>query len=152
MPALPAMAVLAGLAFDRLRDARPQLVNAAVMVTACLAAYQVVLNWLIMPLAPDAFRSSSLAARTVTSVMAVPPGPLFVTFGSVDNNNMMAYIPATIRVIRLDELKNWPTPSWALLAPHEMEQLHAMRPDLKLSVRALVPENRNSHLILIERQ
>jgi 4-amino-4-deoxy-L-arabinose transferase-like glycosyltransferase len=151
MPALPAMAVLAGLAFDRLRGARPQLVNAAVAITACLAVYQVVLSWVIMPLAPDAFRSSKLAARTVASAMAVQPGPLFVTFASVDNNNMMAYIPAPIRIVDLTPSTTWPSPSWALLAPSEIDRLRAMRPDLKISLRALVPENRNSHLVLIKK-
>jgi 4-amino-4-deoxy-L-arabinose transferase-like glycosyltransferase len=152
MPALPAMAVLAGLAFDRLRDSRPKLLNAAILTAACLAAYQLILNWLIMPLAPDAFQSSKLAARTVTSAMAVKPAPLFVTFGSFGNNNMAAYIPPPIRIVRLEELAKVPTPAWALLAPQEVDRLRTMRPDLKITLRALLPDNASSQLVLIKPQ
>jgi 4-amino-4-deoxy-L-arabinose transferase-like glycosyltransferase len=152
MPATPAMAVLAGLAFERLRDARPQLVNAAVLVAAGLAAYQLIVNWLVMPLAPEAFQSSRLAARTVTSAMAVKPAPLFVTFASFGNNNMAAYLPPPIRIIRLAEANNLPTPAWALLSPSEIERLRAMRPDLTVSLRAVLPQEPSSHLVLIEKQ
>jgi 4-amino-4-deoxy-L-arabinose transferase-like glycosyltransferase len=149
MPAALAVAVLGGLAFERFRQVRPALVRAALCVAACLLGYGVVVNWLVMPLWLDAFQRSRIAARAINAAVEAEPAPISgepVTF----NNNVMAYIPSAIRMIPADKLSTLEGPAWAFLSLDQVERLRALRPDLKIGLRAVVHEDKVSHLVRIE--
>lgn len=131
MPGMLALAALAGLAFERFRVARPRLVNAALVVGAALIGYQVALSWLVMPAAPDLFRSSRIAASTITSVVATRPATLYMDVDSL-NKNVLAYLPEPVRVVPFDDLLQLKSPAWLLMLPESARKLASRRSDLQL--------------------
>jgi 4-amino-4-deoxy-L-arabinose transferase-like glycosyltransferase len=152
MPAVLAIAAIAGLLFDRYRSEWPKLVNAALFVAASLAIYQIVLSWLVMPLMPDMFRKSQIAGRTVAAAIAAQPATLYATHldpihGWDLNNNVLAYIPSRVRDIPAESLASVPTPAWVLVPAEKVAQVRALRPDLQITLRAILHEDRLSHLI-----
>jgi hypothetical protein len=137
MPAVLAVAALAGLGFERFRGQRPWLTNVGVASGFAFAIYAVAVNWVAMPLRPDLFQKSWIGAPAIIAQMRVHPAPLYCIYVSLDNN-ILAYVPAPIRVVDLGDFAKVPTPAWAFITPEEAEKLRALRPDLSVTMRGVV--------------
>jgi 4-amino-4-deoxy-L-arabinose transferase-like glycosyltransferase len=146
MPALPAIAAMAGLAFDRFRVERPGLVNVALGIAAILTTYQLLIGWLAMPLMPDRFQKSRLAGQAVATLVRTEPATLYAMHGRL-NNNVLAYVPAPVREVPFADLPSVPTPAWALVTPDQFHELQAMRSDLQITQRATFDADDTYYLI-----
>jgi 4-amino-4-deoxy-L-arabinose transferase-like glycosyltransferase len=91
MPATFAVAVGAALAIDRLTDRQRILRHCAAAVTIMLIAYQLVLNWIVMPANPALFRQSAIYGEKVAA-LAASSGELFV-LPEAGDLNVLAYVP-----------------------------------------------------------
>jgi 4-amino-4-deoxy-L-arabinose transferase-like glycosyltransferase len=136
MPALPAVAVLGGLGFDRYRGQRPALVNAAIGLGALLALYPLVLCWIAMPALPHLFDRSRRAAFEISAAIAAHPATLYAL--DRDPYNVLAYL-SPVRIMPIEELAGLQAPAWALLTSQGQEQqVRDARPDLDMTVAAVV--------------
>ena len=154
LPAVLAVAAMAGLIFERFRAERPALVNAALVLAIWLAAYQIILGWLVMPLVPDLFQKNRTAGRTIAAAIEAQPGTLYAIHDAVHmeadwdrNNNVLAYVPSRVRDIPIEELPSVPPPAWVIVPAEKVPQVRALRPDLQITLRAILHEDRVSHLI-----
>jgi 4-amino-4-deoxy-L-arabinose transferase-like glycosyltransferase len=148
MPAVPALAVLAGILFDEWKVQKPRLIATALTIGILVTAYGVILGWVVMPLFPDLFQKAKIAAQPILRVRAAAEGPLYVVHETL-NNNLLVYVPAPIRDVPLDDITKLTAPSLAILTPDEVERLKSARPDLEVSLRAVLHEDKISHLIEI---
>lgn len=146
MPAVLAIATLAGLALPRFRSRL--VARVAVGATVALLIYGMALNLIAMPLFPDRFRASAARGRGITQVIAAQPQPIYATLGSV-NRNTLVYLPASVRLRPIEALTSIPAPSWLLATPSQAQALRAARPDLVLEKRWDVPKENNTALFEI---
>jgi hypothetical protein len=67
------------------------------------------------------------------------------------NNNVLAYVPSRVRDIPIEELFSVPAPAWVMIsaewAAQAQAQMQARRPDLRVTLRAVLHEDRLSYLI-----
>jgi len=122
MPASPALAVMSGILFERWWSSRPWLVGAGNSVVIAIAGYLVLLGWVAMPLLPDLFRQTRIAAQQIEAVRALRPGPLYGIRGS-SNVNILAIVAAPVRLVTLSDIARLPVPALALLTPAEIDAL-----------------------------
>jgi 4-amino-4-deoxy-L-arabinose transferase-like glycosyltransferase len=135
MPATPALAVMAGLMFERLRHHRPKLVAGALVVAQSIALYVIVLGGIVMPLAPKLFQRSSLAAETINQINKDIRGPIFALSADLDYN-ILAHVTARISITDSAALEEITAPALSLLKPPEVSILTRANPGLKISQRA----------------
>jgi hypothetical protein len=154
MPGILAAAAIAGLQFDDFALKKPALLNAALILGTCLAIYQIVLGWLIMPIFSDLFQKSDIAGRAIRTAIQAQPGILYAIRGDIEhgkpsdlNNNVLAYVPSQVRDIHIEDLASVPTPAWVMVPEEKVAQVRALRPDLRITVRAILHEDRISNLL-----
>lgn len=126
MPAAFAVAVGAALAFDRFGDRRRILNNIAVAIAIALVGYRLILNWIVMPVAPSLFRGTAIYGDQVAR-LAAPTGKLFVSEQAVDLN-VLVYVPVTVRVTSHDAMLRLPRPFWAMVNSDELAALQRAFP------------------------
>jgi 4-amino-4-deoxy-L-arabinose transferase-like glycosyltransferase len=141
MPANLALAVLGGVLFDRWWSSRPWLIGTGNTVVIAISGYLVLLGWVAMPLFPDAFRQTRIAALQIEAVRVLRPGPLYVSSGA-SNPNVLAGVAAPVRVLPLASIVKLPGPVMALLTPAEIATLAASAPTLRL-VQHAVPRDKS---------
>ena len=146
MPAILALAAVAGLAFERYRVERPKLVHGSLGVGVILATYQIVLSWLIMPSVPEAFERTRNAARIVSAAVTAQPAPLYVLSESL-NKNLIAYVREPMRVVTMPDLRTKPQPAWVLATPALEQRLRELLPDLSMSTRVVLDSDETLHLL-----
>jgi 4-amino-4-deoxy-L-arabinose transferase-like glycosyltransferase len=151
MPALPAIAVMAGLVYDRLRVERRLLANLTIVMAIWLAGFGLVRSWLVMPAVPDAFRRVELAGRTIATAIAMNPAPLYSSRLTY-SNNLLAYVPGRIRDVYPEVLLTAAPPFWALVPAEHEEQLRAALPNLKITRFAIIRDDRIYHLLEFRRE
>jgi 4-amino-4-deoxy-L-arabinose transferase-like glycosyltransferase len=140
MPAVPAVAVLAGIAYHHFLARLPRLVLVAQIAAGGLLLYVLVLNWLVMPLFPGAFAFAAGEAEPLTEAILERPAPVYVVPFAV-SRGILYYLPKP-HLASVDELAHTKPPFWAILTPADEERLKAMRPELALSLRLQVPKTR----------
>jgi hypothetical protein len=135
MPALPALAVMAGLMFERLRYDRPKLTAGALIVAQSIALYVIVLGWVAMPLAPKLFQRSRQASEPINEIHKDNPGPIFALSADLDYN-ILAHVTAHTLILDPAELEKIAAPALLLLKPPEVLMLTRTNPGLKILQRA----------------
>jgi len=136
MPAVPAVAVLAGIAYHHFLARLPRLVLVAQMAAGGVLLYMLVLNWLVMPLFPGAFAFAAGEAAPITEAILERPAPVYVVPFAV-SRDILYYLPDP-HLASVAELARTKPPFWAILTLAEEEQLKAARPDLALNLRLQV--------------
>jgi 4-amino-4-deoxy-L-arabinose transferase-like glycosyltransferase len=131
MPANLALAVMAGILYDRWWSSRPWLIGAGNTVVIAISAYLVLLGWLAMPLFPDAFRQTRIAAQEIEAVRRLIPGTLHVS-DVASNVNILASVAAPVRVMSLAQIGQLALPALALLTPADIAALAAQQPAVRL--------------------
>jgi 4-amino-4-deoxy-L-arabinose transferase-like glycosyltransferase len=126
MPAAPAVAVMAGLAFDDLWQRRHLVARMAITLLAGLMVYQFALVCIVMPV----FAARFGAGRTAGFAIAQAVGqsvPIFNVDGP--NANQLFYVSRPVRRIRREEALHLQIPGWLVLAPWELEWIKSQHPD-----------------------
>lgn len=134
MPAVPAMAVMAGLAYDRLAVRRVRVARAAVAVMGVLLSYQLAWNWVVVPVTMVRSGNSELDARTIDQVAVERPQVLFAEFRTADA--ILAYLDRPVRYLPAFELASIAAPAYLLVTPARAAEIAAARPDLAISEQA----------------
>ncbi len=149
MPSIFSIAAAAGLAFERMRAERPRMLGWTLGAATALAAYQIVLGWLVMPAFPDVFGKSRATGRLITTMVAAQPAPLYVQ-ADMSDRNPLVYVPGPIRGVEPSELLTLNGPAWVVLMPELLTPLRATRDELDIVVDVpLEGTNPSNHLILL---
>jgi 4-amino-4-deoxy-L-arabinose transferase-like glycosyltransferase len=127
MPAAPAVAVMAGLAFDDLWQRRRLLVRLAITFLAALMVYQFALVCIVMPVFAAPFGASRTAGFAIARAVGRQSAPVFNVGGP--NPNQLFYVSRPIRRIRREEALDLRIPAWLVLAPWELEWIKSQHPD-----------------------
>ena len=145
MPALLALAAIAGLGYEWLRAQHPKLFNVGVATACGLALYPLVLGWVVMPLKPELFQKNRQDAQLIMTHMRERPGTLYSTPLTVKNNSL-SYVPQPIRTMQVADIAKLKSLEWVLLGPDEAQHLRALRPDLAVTQRTSFPAGTNFDL------
>lgn len=131
MPANLALAVVAGILFERWWFSRQWLIAVANTAVFGISTALVIFGWIVMPMAPLTFSHSKIEAQVIAGVRRIVPGTLYVTT-SMSNLNVLAYVPAPVRRVSLSELERLSAPSLALMTLEEMSAVAGARPDYRI--------------------
>lgn len=148
MPAVPALAVAAGILFEQMRPRESKARYVALCTIIGLAGFQIALNWLVMANFPDLFAKSRVNGRMIAAIMAAEPATLYAVHGAADDE-LLVYLPPPIRGIEFTDLPQQTFPAWALLTPGQEHQLQTSRPDLDLQVRLVLAKYADAQLVHI---
>jgi 4-amino-4-deoxy-L-arabinose transferase-like glycosyltransferase len=135
MPALPAVAALGGLAFDRLSVRLPMLTRASLAILLALATYQILWGWIAAPAFPDRFARSRIDAGIVDAATREKPYTIYAPLRAADP--VLAYLDKPARYIPVDALAALPAPSYFLARQSVAARLAAERPDLDFTLHAV---------------
>lgn len=132
MPAAPAVAVLAGIAWDRIARTRRSPLNLAAAATAgALCVYRIVLVVLVMPLYADSFGATRSDGRALDQTIRADPAPAFCT--GLDTNQLF-YVSTPVHCLGPDALQSLPLPAWLLTSRPQLNALALLRPDLEFKI------------------
>lgn len=148
MPANLALAVLGGILFERWWDTRPWLIAASNTIVTGISAALIVLGWIVMPMAPDTFRQSSLAAQSIAAVRAMVPGTLYYSPLAV-SYNVLAHVPGPIRNVGLFNPETLKVPTLALLTASEIASLSGQTPIIRLVPHAILSNRPPARIVEI---
>jgi 4-amino-4-deoxy-L-arabinose transferase-like glycosyltransferase len=151
MPAILAVAALAGLGYERARAEWPRMLDVAFGLALTFAVYGVAIGWIAMPLRPDLFQASRISADKMLAEMRQSPAPLICTFNSI-NNNVISYLPAPIHMVPIAEFSKLKAPLWAYIYADEAARVRKMRPDLTVTLRAVIHNGTNADLYRVDRK
>ena len=140
MPANLALAVLAGILFDRWWATRPWLIGASNTIVVGISTSLIVLGWVVMPLAPDAFRQSKISAQTIAAVRGMAAGPLYVLKSNA-NENVLAYVAAPIRMVSLDEIEKLEVPAFVILSTSQLSEIAAQKTGFRAIPHAVLSKD-----------
>jgi 4-amino-4-deoxy-L-arabinose transferase-like glycosyltransferase len=149
MPIVPAVAVMAGLAFEPLARRRQWLAAAALAGLALLFGYQMVLVTAVIPIYAEKFAAPRRRGPVLDAVIGAAPAPVF-TLGKPQANKLF-YLTHPIRSITLPD-PALVAPAWMFAPRAQLGRIEALRPDLV--VREVTPAVRGAGLVLarIERR
>ncbi|MEI8340376.1 MAG: glycosyltransferase family 39 protein [Verrucomicrobiota bacterium] len=146
MPAAPAVAVLAGIAFDQIRHRSLLLGRVAVSILAGLFLYQMALVWVIMPVYADRFGSTRTDGRIIDRILQPFSALPVFNVGGQDADELF-YVNHPIRRIELCDAALIKPPAILLIEPVVQAGLEKQRPDLNF--QPLVRLTNGHHLIVV---
>lgn len=138
MPAVSAVATLAGLGFHHYLARLPRLVWSTQAVAATLLVYALIVNWVVVPLFPYLFEGAADEARPIVDAILERPAPVYVVPYAV-NRDVLYYLPKP-RLVEQEEIAHAKPPFWAILTEEQEQALKAARPDLQTTLRLGIPE------------
>jgi 4-amino-4-deoxy-L-arabinose transferase-like glycosyltransferase len=142
MPCAPALAVLAGLAWDAMaQTAYARLRSVAVIVTCLLIVFQIVLVNVAVPLFAHRFEASRIAGRKIEYAIRADPAPAFCTDLAT---NQLFYARISIRCIDPGHIASVTAPAW-LIMPRDQAPLLAQ---LKSGLTHVVVETESGPRLL----
>jgi 4-amino-4-deoxy-L-arabinose transferase-like glycosyltransferase len=132
MPAVPAVCLMAAIAWDRLRGhVRAQMARLAGSVTGVLALYQLALVLVVMPLYSDRFEQGRSDGRAIDRVIRAEPAPVYCA--SIDSNQLF-YLSQPITCLDAAHRQLLDPPAWLVMNRNTVMEFAAMRPDLTVHV------------------
>lgn len=151
IPAILPVAAVAGLGFERLRLTKPALIKIVGVLLLLFVSYRVLLNWLVMPLAPDTFGKSRYYGQFIADAVATRPGTVYSSTVSADYN-VFVYVPNRMRVVPFETIASMQPPAWAFLWSDEVRRLKELRPDATIIVHIAVERPVGWQLIEIRKK
>ena len=128
MPAVPALAVAAGLAVAALwRQLRFR--RATVLVIAGLAAVQLGLGTGLIPLRAELYRYAQPAGEALGAAVRADPAPVALA-SAIGDLNLMYYSGLDIRNVPPAGTGALPAPGWLITTPQYLDRVRAARPGL----------------------
>lgn len=130
MPAVPALAVAAGLVAARLWSLRPRRVRPAlVTVMAIMAGGQVLVSTGVMPLRAELYAYARPAGEALGAAMRADPAPAYFS-SMIGDHNIMLYTGEPIREVPLERADRIAPPAWIVTTPEALPALRRRLPDL----------------------
>jgi hypothetical protein len=148
MPAVFAVAALAGLAFDRFRNERPALVNASLAILCGLLVYKLVLNWIVMPLAPELFDKTRAEGRAIMAVMDGSAGPLYLSREVDIDYNVLVHVGVPKQIVDGMAVAG-AAPRWIIVSAEQERALRASRPERRVIRRLTLHRMHGGNLVEI---
>lgn len=131
MPIAPAVAVLGGLAWDRLDTGRLiWLRNGATATVVALAIYQLVLSIAIVPLYRDRFGAARADGARIAEAVRTQNLPVYCEQPANSDQFFYAHIP--MYCFLNEELLKIVAPAWLLASQDDLNYLMRHRPDLEI--------------------
>jgi hypothetical protein len=132
MPIAPALAVLAGIAWDRLEVSRYVIMRRTATTVLCLLAiYQLVLSTVAVPLLPQRFGESRLAGEAIEQAILAEPAPAYCL--RLDTN-VFFYVHVPLRCLDLQRMAALEPPAWLLMPHPAVTEFAKLRPDLNVRI------------------
>jgi 4-amino-4-deoxy-L-arabinose transferase-like glycosyltransferase len=132
MPIAPSVAVLAGIAWDRLEKSRYSAVRRfATTALSLFIIYQVVLVVVIMPLFADRFGETRIAGEAIGRAVRATPAPAYCLHL---DTNMLFYAKIPVQCLDMQGLAALTPPAWLLIPAPYLAELARLRLDVKLNV------------------
>jgi 4-amino-4-deoxy-L-arabinose transferase-like glycosyltransferase len=132
MPMAPSLAVLAGIAWDRLEKSRYAVMRrVSAIALSLLTVYQVLLAVAIMPLFADRFGETRLAGEAIGRALRAAPDP---TYGVYLDTDVLFYAKIPLQRLDMNGLGAISPPAWLVIPAPDLALFGEIRPDLKTSV------------------
>jgi 4-amino-4-deoxy-L-arabinose transferase-like glycosyltransferase len=132
MPIASSLAVLAGIAWDRLEVSRYVIMRRAATTVLCLLAiYQLALSIVAAPLLPQRFGESRLAGEAIEQAILAEPAPAYCL--RLDTN-VFFYVHVPIRCLDLQGMAALEPPAWLLMPHPAVAEFAKLRPDLNVRI------------------
>ncbi|EKS38268.1 hypothetical protein HMPREF9695_02108 [Afipia broomeae ATCC 49717] len=143
MPYVPAIAVLAGFAWDAIARTKYACLRRTTVAIACgLTAIQIVLANLVMPLFADRFGGSRIAGQSIERAIRANPAPAFCT--DLATNQLFYMRAGPIRCVDPANLGSIVAPAWLIVPREQLPLLVQLNPDR--STRVAVETDSGSRL------
>jgi hypothetical protein len=132
MPIAPSLAVLAGIAWERLAPTRYAIMRRVATVILCLlAVYQFVISAVMVPLLYDRFGGNRIAGKAIEQAILADPAPAYCL--RLDTN-IFFYVHVPLHCLDLQAMAALDPPAW-LLMPHEaVAEFGKLRLDLDVRI------------------
>lgn len=143
MPCAPAIAVLAGFAWDAIagtKQAWPRRIT--VGVVCVLVAFQIVLANVVIPSFADRFAGSRIAGQSIERAIRANPAPAFCT--DLATNQLFYMNAGPIRCVDPADLGSIAIPAWLIVPREQVPLLARLNPDR--STRVAVETDSGSRL------
>lgn len=137
MPAVPMIAVAAGLAVGAAWGLRKWVDRGVVAALVLLVAYQVIWTQVVVPSRAEQLTRSRVSGRELGRVVATMPGPVFVPAGRVDAN-LLHYMQLPLRRFSPAALDRLPAPAWIVASAEFHRRIIERWPGLTEPVAAEV--------------
>jgi hypothetical protein len=131
MPAVPAVAVMAGLGFDRLWQRNRIAVQVATTVLIALIAYQLVFTWIVLPIYADRFSATRTDGRMIDQAIAEAPARVFNIEGP--DTNQLFYVSHSIHALSLRDGVTVEPPAWLVTSPEKLAWIQSQNPGFIVS-------------------
>ena len=132
MPIAPSLAVLAGVAWDRLELSRYAIVRRAATTILCLLViYQFVISMVVVPLLYDRFGENRIAGKAIEQAILADPAPAYCL--RLDTN-VFFYVHVPLRCLDLQGMAALDPPAWLLMPHAAVSEFAKLRPDLNVRI------------------
>jgi 4-amino-4-deoxy-L-arabinose transferase-like glycosyltransferase len=132
MPIAPSLAVLAGIAWDRLEESRYAVMRrVAATLVSLLVLYQIVLVVVVMPLFADRFGVTRLAGKAFEQAIHAAPAP---TYCLRADTNLFFYMDVPLQCRSLQGMAALTPPAWLLMPAPNVSEFAQLRPDLNARI------------------
>jgi hypothetical protein len=132
MPIAPSLAVLGGIAWDAMKEPRSLPGRrAAAIAVSLLAAYQIVLVTVVMPLFADRFGETRIAGEAIGEAVRAAPAPAYCLHL---DTNLLFYAKISVQCLDINGLAALNPPAWLLIPAPYLEDLTRLRPDVRFNV------------------
>jgi 4-amino-4-deoxy-L-arabinose transferase-like glycosyltransferase len=128
MPAVPAVAVIVGLALPQLWKQHRRAVQAAFVCCGALVMYQIAFVWVVMPAYHDRFGASRAAGQAIDRAITRNPAPVYVFCGP--NSDQLFYVSHPIQQYDFSKIAAIRPPAWLLMPAVFIALLHQQYPDM----------------------
>jgi 4-amino-4-deoxy-L-arabinose transferase-like glycosyltransferase len=132
MPIAPSLAVLAGIAWDRLGTSRYVVMRRAATTVLCvLVIYQSVLSIVVVPLLRQRFEENRMAGNAIEQAILADPAPAYCL--RLDTN-VFFYVHMPLRCLDLQGMAKLEPPAWLLMPHASIAEFTRLRPDLNARI------------------
>jgi len=151
MPCVPAIAVLAGFAWDAIAGTKYAWLRRMTVAIACgLTAIQIVLANVVMPLFADRFGGSRVAGQSIERAIRANPAPAFCT--DLATNQLFYMRAGPIRCIDPADLGSIAAPAWLIMPREQAPLLAQLKPDFSTRVAAETDTGSRLSAIRLDKQ
>lgn len=145
MPCAPAVAVLAGFAWDAVAGTKYVRLRPAVAVfTGALVLIQIALAVVVLPIFAERFGASRAAGRAIERAIRADPAPVFCTDLAT---NQLFYVHGPIRFIDAPKLGSVVPPAWLVMPKDTVGQLGLLGPTVESAI--IVETKSGSDLVAV---
>lgn len=151
MPCVPAIAVLAGLAWDAIAGTKHAWLRRMTVAIACvLTAFQIVLANAVLPLFADRFGGSRIAGQSIERAIRANPAPAFCT--DLATNQLFYMRAGPIRCVDPADLGSIAAPAWLIMPREQTPLLAQLKPDFSTRVAAETDTGSRLSAIRLDKQ